>query len=44
MTALNWLMLANVALWAGLGMYAALLCRSQNLIRQRLDALETPHD
>ena len=40
MTPLFWLMLANMALWIGLGLCVAILALSQNKLNKRLASLE----
>ena len=42
MSALTWLMLANMALWIGLGVFVAFLALSQKKLNQRLADLERP--
>ena len=40
MTALHWLMLANAALWLGLGAYVCFLAGRQRKLNERLNELE----
>ncbi len=40
MSALSWLMLANVVFWIGLAGYVVVLANAQNRINQRLQQLE----
>ena len=44
MTALSWLMLANMALWIGLGFFVAFLALSQKKLDKRLASLERDNE
>jgi CcmD family protein len=44
MTAINWLMAANAALWIGLGLYVAILAGSQKRLERRVAQWEADHD
>lgn len=44
MTAINWLMGANAALWLGLGAYVAFLARAQKNLERRVRQWENDHD
>ncbi len=44
MQALTWLMLANAALWLGLGGYLAFMQRTQKNLEKRMALLEGIHD
>lgn len=44
MTAIDWLMGANAALWLGLGAYLAFLARTQKHLQRRVRQWENDHD
>ena len=44
MTALDWLMCANAALWLGLGAYLVFLTRTQKHLEQRIRQWENGHE
>ena len=43
MSAMSWLMWANIAFWLGLGVYLAFLARNQKLLRDRASQWEDNH-
>jgi len=44
MTDIQWLLCAGVAVWLGIGGYAAFLASAQNKLERRLRRLESLHD
>ena len=44
MTAYSWLILANAALWLGLGFYIARLASAQHSLMRRMKQLEDFHE
>ncbi|HJD96995.1 CcmD family protein [Mailhella massiliensis] len=44
MTAFDWLMAANAALWIGLGAYMAFLASEQKRLERRMAQWEADHD
>lgn len=44
MTDVQWLLIANLAVWLGLGAYLAFLLRAQNTLDERVRRLELLRD
>ena len=44
MTALTWLIVANAALWIGLGLYVARMAAAQKTLERRVAQWEMDHD
>ncbi len=44
MSALHWLMIANAALWLGLGLYLAFIVQTQKRLEERVRQGEMEHE
>ena len=44
MTEVQWLLCANIAVWLGIGAYAAFLASAQSKLERRVRQLESLHD